>query len=44
MPLVALPRLLVLSINTTDSVGNVTAAAKAMQQRLLDGGISKDDM
>jgi len=31
-------------INTTDSVGNVTTAAKAMKQRLLDAGFSKDDL
>ena len=33
-----------IEINTTDSVGNVSTAAKAMQQRLLDAGFSKDDM
>jgi acetylornithine deacetylase/succinyl-diaminopimelate desuccinylase-like protein len=33
-----------IEINTTDSVGNVTTAAKAMQQRLLDAGFSNDDM
>ncbi|GGH13108.1 M20/M25/M40 family metallo-hydrolase [Silvibacterium dinghuense] len=33
-----------IEINTTDSVGNVTTASKAMQQRLLDAGFSKDDM
>lgn len=33
-----------IEINTTDSVGNVTTAAKAMQQRLLDAGFSKEDM
>lgn len=33
-----------IEINTTDSVGNVSSAAKAMQQRLLDAGFAKDDM
>jgi acetylornithine deacetylase/succinyl-diaminopimelate desuccinylase-like protein len=33
-----------IEINTTDSVGNVTTAAKAMQQRLLDAGFPKEDM
>ncbi|MFT4111942.1 M20/M25/M40 family metallo-hydrolase [Silvibacterium sp.] len=33
-----------IEINTTDSVGNVTTAAKAMQQRLLDAGFSSSDM
>ena len=33
-----------IDINTTDSVGNVTTAAKAMQQRLLDAGFAKEDM
>lgn len=33
-----------IEINTTDSVGNVTTASKAMQQRLLDAGFSKEDM
>jgi hypothetical protein len=32
-----------IEINTTDSVGNVTTAAKAMQQRLLDAGFAKED-
>jgi acetylornithine deacetylase/succinyl-diaminopimelate desuccinylase-like protein len=31
-------------INTTDSVGNVTTAAKAMEQRLLDAGFPKQDL
>lgn len=31
-------------INTTDSVGNVTTAARAMQQRLLDAGFPKEDL
>ena len=31
-------------INTTDSVGNVTTAARAMQQRLLDAGFPKEDI
>jgi len=30
--------------NTTDSVGNVTTAAKAMEQRLLDAGFPKEDI
>jgi acetylornithine deacetylase/succinyl-diaminopimelate desuccinylase-like protein len=33
-----------IEINTTDSVGNVSTASKAMEQRLLDAGFSKDDM
>jgi len=33
-----------IEINTTDSVGNVTTAAKAMEQRLLDAGFPKEDM
>ncbi|MCW8808344.1 MAG: M20/M25/M40 family metallo-hydrolase [Rhodanobacter sp.] len=33
-----------IEINTTDSVGNVTTATKAMEQRLLAGGFSKDDI
>ncbi|HTY82894.1 MAG TPA: M20/M25/M40 family metallo-hydrolase [Silvibacterium sp.] len=33
-----------IEINTTDSVGSVTAASKAMQQRLLDAGFSQEDM
>jgi len=32
-----------IEINTTDSVGNVTAAATAMQQRLLDAGFAPAD-
>jgi acetylornithine deacetylase/succinyl-diaminopimelate desuccinylase-like protein len=32
-----------IEINTTDSVGNVSTAAKAMQQRLLDAGFPKED-
>jgi acetylornithine deacetylase/succinyl-diaminopimelate desuccinylase-like protein len=32
-----------IEINTTDSVGNVTTAAKAMQQRLLDAGFAPAD-
>lgn len=31
-------------INTTDSAGNVTTAAKAMEQRLLDAGFPKADI
>lgn len=31
-------------INTTDSVGNVSNAARAMEQRLLDAGFSKEDL
>lgn len=31
-------------INTTDSIGNVTSAARAMQQRLLDAGFPKQDI
>jgi acetylornithine deacetylase/succinyl-diaminopimelate desuccinylase-like protein len=31
-------------INTTDSVGSTTVAAKAMAQRLLDAGFAKDDV
>src|SRR5438067_1568964 len=33
-----------IEINTTDSVGSVTAAAKAMQQRFLDAGFLASDM
>ncbi len=33
-----------IEINTTDSVGNVSTASKAMQQRLLDAGFAKEDM
>jgi acetylornithine deacetylase/succinyl-diaminopimelate desuccinylase-like protein len=33
-----------IEINTTDSVGSVTAAAKAMQQRLLDAGFAQRDL
>ncbi|HEX6495167.1 MAG TPA: M20/M25/M40 family metallo-hydrolase [Acidobacteriaceae bacterium] len=33
-----------IEINTTDSVGSVTAAAKAMQQRFLDAGFPPSDM
>ena len=33
-----------IEINTTDSVGSVTAASEAMQQRFLDAGFSKEDM
>jgi len=33
-----------IEINTTDSVGSVTAASKAMQQRFLDAGFSPDDI
>ena len=33
-----------IEINTTDSVGSVTAAAKAMQQRFLDAGFSPSDV
>ena len=33
-----------IEINTTDSVGNVTTASLAMQQRLLDAGFKKEDM
>jgi acetylornithine deacetylase/succinyl-diaminopimelate desuccinylase-like protein len=33
-----------IEINTTDSVGSVTAASVAMQQRLLDAGFKKEDM
>jgi len=33
-----------IEINTTDSVGSVTAAAEAMQQRFLDAGFPKEDM
>jgi acetylornithine deacetylase/succinyl-diaminopimelate desuccinylase-like protein len=32
-----------IEINTTDSVGNVSTAARAMQQRLLDAGFPKED-
>ena len=31
-------------INTTDSVGSVTAAAEAMQKRLLEAGFPSDDL
>ncbi|HVW77798.1 MAG TPA: M20/M25/M40 family metallo-hydrolase [Alloacidobacterium sp.] len=33
-----------IEINTTDSVGSVTAAAEAMQQRFLDAGFPKEDL
>ena len=33
-----------IEINTTDSVGSVTAAAKAMQQRFLDAGFPASDI
>lgn len=33
-----------IEINSTDSVGSVTAVSVAMQKRLLDAGFSKDDM
>ena len=33
-----------IEINTTDSVGSVTEAAKVMRQRLLDGGFPPDDL
>jgi acetylornithine deacetylase/succinyl-diaminopimelate desuccinylase-like protein len=33
-----------IEINTTDSVGSVSAASKAMQQRLLDAGFAPSDM
>ena len=33
-----------IEINTTDSVGNVTAASKAMQQRLLDASFPAADL
>ncbi len=33
-----------IEINTTDSVGNVTTAARAMQQRFLQAGFSASDM
>src|ERR1700726_16534 len=33
-----------IEINTTDSVGNVTTAAQAMAQRLLDGGFPAADI
>ena len=33
-----------IEINTTDSVGNVSTASTAMQQRLLDAGFAKEDM
>ncbi len=32
------------NINTTDSVGSVTAASKAMQQRFLDAGFPASDL
>src|SRR6202161_1450296 len=33
-----------IEINTTDSVGSTTVAAKAMAQRLLDAGFAKQDV
>ncbi len=33
-----------IEINTTDSVGSVTAASQAMAQRLLDAGFPKEDV
>src|SRR5271154_3015317 len=33
-----------IEINTTDSVGSVTAASEAMMQRFLDAGFSKEDI
>jgi acetylornithine deacetylase/succinyl-diaminopimelate desuccinylase-like protein len=33
-----------IEINTTDSVGSVTAAAEAMRQRLLDAGFPAEDL
>jgi len=33
-----------IEINTTDSIGSVTAASEAMQARFLDAGFSKEDM
>jgi acetylornithine deacetylase/succinyl-diaminopimelate desuccinylase-like protein len=33
-----------IEINTTDSVGNVTAAAEAMAERLRDGGFAPEDL
>jgi acetylornithine deacetylase/succinyl-diaminopimelate desuccinylase-like protein len=33
-----------IEINTTDSVGNVTTASKAMQQRFLDAGFAAEDI
>src|SRR5581483_4388267 len=33
-----------IEINTTDSVGSVTAASKAMQQRFLDAGFPASDI
>jgi acetylornithine deacetylase/succinyl-diaminopimelate desuccinylase-like protein len=33
-----------IEINTTDSVGSVTAASEAMQQRFLEAGYAKEDM
>jgi len=33
-----------IEINTTDSVGNVTTAAQAMAQRLLDAGFPQSDV
>jgi len=33
-----------IEIDTTDSVGNVTTAAKAMEQRFLDAGFAKEEM
>jgi acetylornithine deacetylase/succinyl-diaminopimelate desuccinylase-like protein len=34
----------IININSTDSVGSVTAVSKAMQQRFLDAGFSADDI
>src|ERR1700689_5976036 len=33
-----------IEINTTDSVGSTTIAAKAMAQRLLDAGFAREDV
>src|SRR5260370_1778057 len=33
-----------IAINTTDSVGSVTAAAEAMEQRLRDAGVAATDI
>ena len=33
-----------IEINSTDSVGSVTAAAEAMQKRFLDAGFSPSDL
>ena len=33
-----------IEINTTDSVGSVSAASKALQQRFLDAGFAKEDL